>query len=191
MPDTGVEWVTRWEGDLAHEEHDALSAMISLTFERIDPGSSAHFRDGRSWAGERPEIRLYARNQKGVRAHISVKRRFVRVSGRDQLVGDIGMVAVHPEAQRTGLGTETLRKLDDLLHVLSVPFGLVDCRHEIVNFYASNGWSLLPDSEIRCADNADPRTTLTVAGPVLIRPVTEHLKEWPSGKIIERNGFEV
>src|SRR5687768_16463704 len=109
-------WATAWEDDVTAEEHGRIAALLVQAF----PRSRSGFTGARSWSSGRPELRLVAWRGDSPVAHIGFLRRFLRVAARDAsvLVGDVGLVAVAPREQGTGLGRELLRRGDTVLRGL-------------------------------------------------------------------------
>src|SRR5690349_15501601 len=95
-----VSWARTWEDDLGDDDHAALGALLARCF----PRSFTPFGPGRSWSSARPELRVVASVGGRPRAHLAVLRRFLQVGEVAVLVGDVGLVAVDPDAQGSGLG---------------------------------------------------------------------------------------
>jgi nodulation protein A len=187
-----VNWETRWESDLSPEEHRAIADLLRDSLGGVRAEDAEHFQGARSWAGARPEFRLVLRDDCGVLAHIGVLRRHLRIGERDQLVGDLGLFAIRPDRQRTGLGSALLTELRGVLFRLDLPFGFLGCRPELVPFYERNDWHLLPsDVRVRYIDNRDPWTIVTLQEPAFVQPLRSPLAAWPKGDLIDRNGLEV
>ncbi|AUS80345.1 GNAT family N-acetyltransferase [Actinoalloteichus sp. AHMU CJ021] len=177
-------WFHRWEGELAPLDHLRIAELLSAAF----ASTSHHFRDARSWAGARPELRLGARVGEAVVAHAAVLRRFVRVGETDQLVAEVGLVAVHPDAQGNGLGAQLLARVEDRLRLLGVPFGLLNTDRTTATFYARSGWSVLTGVASRWADPDYPWRHADLRDPLLVLPVAAPLTRWPGGDVVDRNG---
>ncbi|MBF4579657.1 GNAT family N-acetyltransferase [Frigoribacterium sp. VKM Ac-2530] len=180
------------EGDLTLDDHEALAAMLARTFDAYD-----HWYAGaRSWAGMQPELRVVARDGDVVVAHAGLRRQFVTVGETDLLVTAVGMVAVSPAAQGTGLGGELLRQVDAALERLGSRFGLLETGEAVQGFYRGAGWLPLGDDE-----GSDPVTGHAVTGHYtafsadgagvlvsqdegwLIREVGATAADWPAGDI--------
>ena len=187
-----MNWELRWESELAPEEHRAIAGLLRESLGGVRAEDAEHFHGRRSWAGARPEFRLVLRDAYGVLAHIGVLRRYLRIGERDQLVGDLGLFAIRPDRQRTGLGSALLTELHGVLLGMDLPFGFLGCRPELVPFYQASGWHLLPsDVRLRYVDNRDPWTIVTLCEPAFIQPLRASMGTWPKGKLIDRNGLEV
>ncbi|ROP72910.1 nodulation protein A [Frigoribacterium sp. PhB107] len=184
------------EGDLTLDDHEAIAAMLARTFEAYD-----HWYAGaRSWAGMQPELRVVARDGDVVVAHAGLRRQFVTVGETDLLVTAVGMVAVSPTAQGTGLGGALLRHVDAALERLGSRFGLLETGEAVQGFYRRAGWLPLGDaSEDAVTGHAVTGHAVTGhytafsadgAGVLvsqdegwLIREVGATAAEWPAGDI--------
>jgi nodulation protein A len=174
-----------WEDDLTVDEHGGIAALLAQAFPR-----STDFTGGRSWSSGRPELRLAAWHDGRAVAHLGVLRRFLRVPERDAsvLVGDVGLVAVAPRTQGTGLGRELLRRADAVLRGLEVPFGYLTCGERVAPFYVRCGW--VRTSGGTRMIRADGRVQV-YGGASMVRDVRASLAEWPEGCLVDRNGLEV
>jgi nodulation protein A len=187
-----VRWELRWEGSFAPAEHDTMADLLGLALGQVRPADADIFVGGRSWAGARPELRLLAHDELGLAAHIGVLRRNLRIGATDVAVADLGLFAVRPDSQRRKLGSELLAELQKVLLDLGVPFGFLNCRPDLIDFYSRNGWRLLPaEVSLRHVHPGDPLQVLTIGGPVFVLPVAADLDSWPAGEIIDRNGWQV
>ena len=179
------------EGDLTLDDHEALAAMLARTFEAYD-----HWYAGaRSWAGMQPELRVVARDGDVVVAHAGLRRQFVTVGETDLLVTAVGMVAVSPTAQGTGLGGALLRHVDAALERLGSRFGLLETGEAVQGFYRRAGWLPLGDASEDAvtghavtghytAFSADGAGVLVSQDEGwLIREVGATAAEWPAGDI--------
>ncbi|MEJ2887715.1 GNAT family N-acetyltransferase [Actinomycetospora aeridis] len=181
-----VTWTSRWETALDGPDHDAISALLARSFS----SSATTFPRGRSWAGARPELRVLGVGDGEVVAHAGLARRFLRAPDHDTsvLVGDVGLIAVHPGRQGQGLGAALMDAVATALHGLDVPFGFLTCDPELQAFYRRCGWTPLLDHPVRSirVDHAleDRRRN------GMLLPVTRPVADWPSGRI-ERNGQEI
>jgi nodulation protein A len=175
-----------WEDDLTADEHSALAVLLAEAF----PRSRTDFSGTRSWSSGRPELRLVAWSAGHATAHLGVLRRFLRVPERDAsvLVGDVGLVAVAPQAHGTGLGRELLRRADAVLRGLDVPFGYLTCGEHVAPFYERCGWVRVSGGTRMI--RADGRVQV-YGGASMVREVRASLAEWPDGCLVERNGLEV
>ncbi|ROQ39902.1 beta-1,4-N-acetylglucosamine oligosaccharide N-acyltransferase NodA [Frondihabitans sp. PhB188] len=174
------------EGDLTLADHEAVAAMLAKAFDSYD-----HWYQGaRSWAGMQPELRVLARSGDVVVAHAGLRRQFVTVGsaaddGADQLVAAVGMVAVSPILQGTGLGRELLRLVDAGLERLSAPFGLLETGEQTQRFYSTHGWEPLDGVTGHYnAFSADGASTLVSQDSGwLLRPCRAARSDWPGGDI--------
>lgn len=174
------------EGDLTLDDHEALAAMLARTFDAYD-----HWYAGaRSWAGMQPELRVVARDGDVVVAHAGLRRQFVTVGETGLLVTAVGMVAVSPTAQGTGLGGALLRHVDAALERLGSRFGLLETGEAVQGFYRRAGW--LPLDAVTghavtghyTAFSADGAGVLVSQDEGwLIREVGATAAEWPAGDI--------
>jgi nodulation protein A len=178
--------VVVWEDDVTAGEHSRLAALLTQAF----PRSRADFSGTRSWSSGRPELRLVAWGAGRAVAHLGVLRRFLRVPERDAsvLVGDVGLVAVAPRAQGTGLGRELLDRGDAVLRGLDVPFGYLTCGEHVAPFYERCGWVRVSGGTRMV--RADGRVQV-YGGASMVREVRASLPEWPHGCLVDRNGLEV
>jgi nodulation protein A len=189
-------WSTVAEGDLTLDDHEAVAAMLARTFDAYD-----HWYAGaRSWAGMQPELRVVARDGDVVVAHAGLRRQFVTVGETDLLVTAVGMVAVSPTAQGTGLGGALLRHVDAALERLGSRFGLLETGEAVQGFYRRAGWLPLGDAS-KDAVTGHAVTGHAVTGHYtafsadgagvlvsqdegwLIREVGATAVEWPAGDI--------
>ena len=190
-----VAWSAAWEDDLAPADHDDVGALLARAFGR----AGAPFGPGRSWASARPERRIVASSGGAVVAHVGLLRRFVQIGDAaeigdaaqigdvGQLVGDVGLVAVHPDRHGTGLGAALLARCAAELDRLAVPFGLLTCGDHVAGFYASAGWVRVPGpTRMVRADG----TVQVYGAATMVLPVRVAVDAWPAGRV-ERNGLEV
>jgi nodulation protein A len=185
-PDAAPVWSTVAEGDLTLDDHEALAAMLARTFDAYD-----HWYAGaRSWAGMQPELRVVARDGDVVVAHAGLRRQFVTVGETDLLITAVGMVAVSPTAQGTGLGGELLRQVDTALARLGSRFGLLETGEAVQGFYRRAGWLPLGDTGGNAVTGHYTAFSADGAGVLvsqdegwLIREVGATATEWPAGDI--------
>lgn len=183
---SGLDWSVTWEDDLVPGDHAALAALLARCF----PRSRTSFVHGRSWSSGRPELRLVGRCDGRPMAHLGVLRRFLRVGGQDRflLVGDVGLVAVDPDARGRGVGAELLGRAATRLRALQLPFGFLTCGDQVAAFYAIAGWTRTPGpTRMVRADG----TVQVYGGASMVLPVCAPLDAWPSGDQVDRNGLEV
>jgi nodulation protein A len=179
-------WSCRWETALEPTEHHAVAALLARSY----ASSTATFTGGRSWAGARPELRVLGHQDGELVAHAGVIRRFLHAADQDTsiLVGDVGLVAVHPGRQGQGLGAALMGSVTTALDHLGVPFGFLTCDPALRAFYRRSGWIPLDDSPLRSIridqDLEDHRRN------GMLLPVRRPAADWPSGPI-ERNGQEI
>ncbi|PWD51850.1 hypothetical protein C8046_15560 [Serinibacter arcticus] len=177
-------WRLIWESDLTPSDHTALAAMLARAFSSSDLG-------GRSWASERPEGRVVGYDDGGAPvAHAAFLRRFVRVGTgerREQvLVADVGLVAVEPARQGSGLGRALLTELARVAAGLRVEAGLLTTGEGNVGFYATGGWERTPTQLTRTFEADGSEQVWTEA--TLHLPLSG--RAFPAGEIV-RDGYEV
>ena len=178
-----VTWTLSWENDLGDEDHAALGALLARCF----PRSFTPFGPGRSWSSARPELRLVGSVAGRPTAHVAALRRFLQVGDVPVLVGDVGLVAVDPDAQGTGLGAALLEHCLTTLDGLGLPFGFLTCGERVAGFYATGGWVRVPGPTRMV--RADGRVQV-YGGVSMVLPVRRGVEEWPAGRV-DRNGWEV
>ncbi|WP_084713210.1 GNAT family N-acetyltransferase [Streptacidiphilus rugosus] len=180
-------WAVSWENDLPPEGHDALAGLLARAY----PRHVELFRDGCTWSGARPELRVVGSAGDRPVAHLGLVRRFLRVqqTGASLLVGDVGLVAVDPDLQGRGVGRALLDHTLRTMTELALPFGFLTCRPEVVPFYRSGGWQRLDGQITRMIDN-DHRPEV-YDGPAMALPVRAPMTDWPHGLTVDRNGLEV
>jgi nodulation protein A len=176
-----VEWASVWEDDVA--DHEGITALLGRAF----PRSRTPFTGARSWSSARPELRLLGLLDGLPVAHVAVLRRFLQIGGRAQLVGDVGLVAVDPDRNGSGLGAELLVRTQAALAALEMPFGFLTCGEQVAGFYARGGWSRV-DGPTRMV-RADGEVQV-YGGVSMALAVSATLDAWPCGQI-DRNGPEV
>lgn len=186
VPSFGLDWSVIWEDDLVAADHAAIAALLARCF----PRSRTPFGGTRSWSSGRPELRLIGRHDGRALAHLGVLRRFLRVDGQDRflLIGDVGLVAVDPDAQGRGIGAELLGRAAAQLRALQVPFGFLTCGDHVAGFYAGGGWTRTPGPTRMVRADA---TVQVYGGISMVLPVCSGLDEWPSGRRVDRNGLEL
>lgn len=169
------------EGGLSLDDHEAVTAMLSKAF----PDYSHWYQGARSWAGMQPERRVIARAGDVVVAHAGIRRQFVEVGEAEIVVACVGMVAVAPILQGTGLGRRLMTAVGDALDELDVPFGVLEASERRQPFYRRSGWQLFDDLVGTYNDfSADGAATLvTSQGGWLVRPVRSALADWPAGDL--------
>jgi nodulation protein A len=175
-------WTVTWEDDLDDADHAALGALLARCF----PRSRTPFGPGRSWSSARPELRLVGSAGRPL-AHAGVLRRFLQVGDVATPVGDVGLVAVDPDAQGHGVGGALLVRCRDLLDGLDLPFGYLTCGEQVAGFYASAGWVRVPGPTRMV--RADGRVQV-YGGASMVLPVRRGIDAWPAGRV-DRNGWEV
>jgi nodulation protein A len=175
-------WDVVWETRLRPEDHAAVHDLLAASY------GPTTFAPGRSWVGARPELRVLGRVGDDVVAHAGIIRRFLRSPGGSLLVGDVGLVAVHPGRQGTGLGGALLAELRRTLVDLAVPHGFLTCDPDLRPFYERSGWVALPDTDLRAIGVHHQVEDDHRNGMVL--PVRTSLDAWPAGPL-ERDGQEI
>ena len=182
-PRAALSWSATWEDDLGDDDHAALGALLARCF----PRSFTPFGPGRSWSSARPELRLIGSTAARPVAQLGVLRRFLQVNGVSVLVGDVGLVAVDPDRQGTGVGAALLARARSLLTELDLPFGFLTCGEHVAGFYTSAGWARVPGPTGMV--RADGRVQV-YGGASMVLPVRRGIEEWPAGRI-DRHGWEV
>ena len=114
-------------------------------------------------------------------------RRFLQVGDVAMPVGDVGLVAVDPDAQGHGVGGALLARCRDLLDGLDLQFGYLTCGEHVAGFYASAGWVRVPGPTRMV--RADGRVQV-YGGASMVLPVRRGIDAWPVGRV-DRNGWEV
>jgi nodulation protein A len=187
-PTTGlpVVWTSTWETSLDARAHEAIAALLARSY----PASTTDFSRGRSWAGARPELRVLGHRDGELVGHAGMVRRFVRAPdhGASLLVGDVGLVAVHPGHQGTGLGAALMDTVAGTLADLGLPHGFLTCDPHVRPFYERCGWTHLGDHVVRSV-----RIDHTVEDHRrhgMLLPVRRPVGDWPSGRIV-RDGQEI
>jgi len=184
-----IRWEVVEESALSLHDHEAIAAMLGQAF----PDWSHWYVGGRDYAGMQPERRVVGWGADGVvLAHLGIRRMFVTVGGEDVLVGDIGIVAVAPRIQGTGVGRELLDRAHAVLEGLRVPYGLLGAGEDRIPFYARMGWHEIAGAvgtfSAFTADGVG--ISETEQGGWMVRPVEGRLEDWPSGPIL-LNGQQV
>lgn len=186
--ETPVTWSCRWETSLEPREHHAVAALLARSYAR----SATTFPRGRSWAGARPELRVLGHQDGELVAHAGLARRFLHAPDHDHdtsvLVGDVGLVAVHPGRQGQGLGAALMATLATTLERLDLPFGFLTCGPEVRPFYERCGWTPLLAHPLRSIRIDQTLEDDRRNGMLL--PVGRPVADWPSGRI-ERNAQEI
>ncbi|MGH3860539.1 GNAT family N-acetyltransferase [Actinokineospora sp.] len=181
-----IMWSRLWETDVSHHTHERLAELFVLAY----PRSAAKFSGARSWSSARPETRIVGTLDGHAVAHLGILRRFLRTdTGAGLLVGDVGLVAVHPDLHGRGVGGELLRRATAVLAGLDMPFGFLTCGNHVVPFYRSAGWHLLDGQVTRMIDSRNETVVYGEASMVL--PVGAALSDWPAGQSVVRDGWEV
>ncbi|WP_436495912.1 GNAT family N-acetyltransferase [Actinokineospora sp. HUAS TT18] len=181
-----MQWISVWENDVRDDTHEGLATLFADAY----PRSAAKFQGGRSWSGARPELRIIALDGGKPVAHLGILRRFLRTDeGRSLLVGDVGLVAVHSGHRGQGAGGQLLARAAETLDGLAVPFGYLTCGTHVIRFYETGGWRHLEGQVTRMIDNHQRPEVYT--GPSMVLPVRAALADWPHGRAVDRNGWEV
>ncbi|MBD0708724.1 MULTISPECIES: GNAT family N-acetyltransferase [unclassified Streptomyces] len=181
-------WDHRPENEVTADLHHALHRLLRESF----PYTTDQFTEGRSWAGARPERRVTAWRDGRPVAHAGILRRFLRVGDRDQLVGEVGLVAVAPDHQGTGVGRLLAERIEECLTGLDVPFGYLNCHDSVLGYYQSVGWHRLEGVATRHYEPEDELTAVVTTAHPLILPVgLRSGADWPTGSTVERDGSEL
>ncbi|MCD2190514.1 GNAT family N-acetyltransferase [Actinomycetospora soli] len=181
---SSTQWQLAWETHLGPADHEVVGALLARSY----AATTTVFTPGHSWAGARPELRVLGWQRDELVAHAGVVRRFLRAGGHSQLVGDVGLVAVHPGHQGEGLGGALLDVVRRTLVQLAAPYGFLTCDPDLRPFYARSGWVALADTDL-CSVGIDHRTEHDRRNGMLL-PVLAPLDAWPAGPV-ERNGQEI
>ncbi len=129
---THIRWKTYWEHELVPGDQAELAEFFRNTYGAVGAWNTKHFEGSRSWAGARPELRIVGYDECGVVAHFGVLRHFIRFGTVDQLVAEVGLYAVRPDLQQSGVGYHVgLNVLYLTLLDLKVPFGFGTVRDEL------------------------------------------------------------
>jgi nodulation protein A len=181
---TEPRWSCVWEDDLPADAHRELAALLRRGF----PRSRAGFPDATSWASARPELRLVGYRDDRPVAHLGILRRIVQVGSGSLLIGDVGLVAVDPDLQGSGLGARLLGRAAAVLDRLELPFGFLTCGEHVAGFYAAGGWVRVPNP-VRMI-RADGRVQV-YGGVAMALAVRAPIEAWPQTGRLDRNGYEV
>lgn len=181
-----LRWTLAWESETPRERHEGLARALALSF----PAYSELYRGARSWAFARPEVRIIGELGDHVVAHLGVLRRFLRVldTGASVLVGEVGLVMVHPDFRGRGLGRRLLDEATDVLTGFDLPFGFLTYRRGIVPFYERCGWRATTSRSTMIDGDQRPGPDPAV---VMVLPVTAEWPSWPDGHVVDRNGQKV
>lgn len=177
-----VRWEIVREGHLPIEAHAELADLFRAAY----PHFPGFFAGTRSWSYVRPELRVIGWAEESAIASAGVLRRFIEIGGNDQLVAIIGLVAVHPAHQRSGLGLALMGRVADSLADLDVPFGLLTCAPWHVSFYQRAGWYQLSPRRMHYSpdDTSEPRAFVDeVATTAMVLPVSATFMDWPDGEM--------
>ncbi|EGX57690.1 Nodulation protein A (NodA) [Streptomyces zinciresistens K42] len=176
------------ENDVPADRHRALHLLLTESF----PYTAEQFVHGRSWVGARPERRVTAWRGDRPVAHVGILRRFLRIGSRDQLVGEVGLVAVARGLQGTGVGRLLAEHVRERLTRLGVPFCYLNCQSSVLGYYQSVGRLRLEATATRHFEADDELTAVTTSAHPMILPVTARGRaDWPAGPLIERDGTEL
>jgi nodulation protein A len=175
-----VEWSAVREGTVSLDDHAALGVLLRAAY----PHFPEHFAGMKTWSYIRPEARAIGWDNGSAVATAGVLRRFIQISSSDQLVAIVGLVAVHPDRQRSGVGQLLMHRVSALLDFLGVPFGLLMCAERHTEFYRRCGWHQLPPCRVVYSpdDTQDARAFVDqIAATVMVLPVRAELRQWPAG----------
>jgi nodulation protein A len=182
-----VQYATLWESGLTPQQHREISYVLRTAYR-----NDALFPGPRSWAGVRPELRVIATTSVGVVGHLAVKRHFIRVDGVDQLVAETGLWAVHPDVQGQGIGPALIKRCNEALAGLKVPFGYTNVAHgRALRLRLAHGWHAVEGTRTRFCDLDYPVRLREDDYPAVILPVAARLEDWPQGTLIDLNGHEL
>lgn len=182
-----------WENELSESDHAELAEFLRSTYGALGNWNADQFPGNRSWAGARPELRLIGYDEHGVVVHMGLLRRMVRIGEVDQLICDMGLYAVRPDAQRSGIGTAGFQEIYPTLHELKVPFGFGTVRFGIREhfepFTKVSSMTLMDGVRVRSADEKEFTRTCIEEHLVVLLPIEQDITQWPTGEIIDRNGL--
>ncbi len=191
---TQIQWKTYWENQLEPGDHAELAEFFRNTYGAVGAWNVKHFKGSRSWAGARPELRIIGHDERGVAAHFGVLRRFIRLGTIDQLVAEVGLYAVRPDLQRSGIGYQSgINVMIPTLLDLKVPFGFGTVRQELREHVekASAALMIVSGVRVRSTNLWDKSKTCVEDLLVLVIPLERAVDEWPAGELIDRNGPEL
>ena len=142
-----------------------------------------------SYRGSVPEYRLFGRGADGkLIAHIECGRRLASANGHSVHILGIGSVAVHPSAQRGGVGREMFGQLRrHATEQRLADFGLLECREAVAGFYQRAGLNRVqqPCTSI----HHETGESETYHGPVMVMPLLRPMEEWPQGGVVNLKGM--
>ena len=176
-----------WEDELAPDDHFDIASLLSHAF----PAAAARFGSTRSWAGARPEIRVLVRDQGLVVAHAAVLRRFVGIGTVEQLVGDVGLVAVQTHLRDQGLGRTVMERIGEVVRDIGAPFALANVGRARLNSSIITGWQHLRGVKTSYLTNGQPLYASRRDYPVVILPTSDPAVQWPAGDLLRIHGFEL
>jgi aminoglycoside 2'-N-acetyltransferase I len=119
----------RRTADLSDRDRVAIRALLDAAY-------AGEFSDD-DWAHAIGGAHLIVEADGGIVAHASVVARVIDVGGRALRTGYVEAVAVRPELQRTGLGSEVMRAAGELI---ARDFELGALSSGEWDFYARLGW---------------------------------------------------
>lgn len=163
-------------------QHAELGILLRAAY----PHFPEHFAGLRTWSYVRPEARVIGNDAAGAAATAGVLRRFLEIGTRDQLVGVVGIVAVRPDLQSQGVGSELMSHVARLLAKLNVPYGLLMCGERHVGFYRRAGWHQLTSRRaVYSADDTGEAMPFVdeVVTTAMVLPVAAGVDDWPDGEL--------
>jgi GNAT superfamily N-acetyltransferase len=165
------------ENQLSDIDHRLIQDLLIAAF----PQYTEIFTQASYW-GARPTYRLWIAIQDGkLLAHLDFELRRITIGETKLLIAGVGEVATHPRFHKHGLGRALMDKLYSILLMMSVPFGYLQCRPAVVNFYTNVGWHLV--TQTVCYIDPDTNQETLYNGPSLILPVCVTSDQWPTGTI--------
>lgn len=170
------------EDQLDTADHRAIQNLLMAAF----PQYTEIFNQVSYW-GARPSYRLWIATQNGeILAHLDFECRQIVVDHKALWIAGVGEVATHPRFHRHGVGRALMYQFHSTLLSMSIPFGYLQCRPAVIDFYVRVGWHLLTQT----ASYIDPDTNqlATYQGPSLVLPACATLNQWPTG-IIDLKGM--
>ena len=174
-----LRWTLAWESETRGSDTRASRGRWPCR-SRPTPSSTGERAVG---AFARPEVRIIGELGDHVVAHLGVLRRFLRVldTGASVLVGEVGLVMVHPDFRGRGLGRRLLDEATDVLTAFDLPFGFLTCRRGIVPFYERCGWRATTSRSTMIDGDQRPGPDPAV---VMVLPSPAEWPSWPDGHVV-------
>jgi GNAT superfamily N-acetyltransferase len=166
------------EDQLLPTDHAAIQRLLVAAF----PQHAEIFTQSSYW-GARPAYRLWLETSTGeILAHLDFEPRSILVGEAIQMIAGVGEVAVDPRFHKCGLGRLLMNELRKTLQkIVPVPFGYLQCRPAVADFYTQVGWHRI-EQAARLLD-PDTHQVIIYNGPSMVLPACASIKEWPEGLI--------